>query len=136
LDSETDVSSNNPQSQQTFLLATTKCPRFTTTVSEFSNGTVSATPWHPLPALPWAAKPQKYLFDPLLSLRSQCSVNIALFDSFSLCLRLFPVLGPAVVSESDIRREPEASGGDQCGRGNAQARWLQLGLQLHRCSSC
>jgi len=108
-----------------------------------SNNKMSSVHYDSLRVLEWdslcdavASKPQKYLFDPLLSLRSQCSVNIALFDSFSLCLRLFPVLGPAVVSESDIRREPEASGGDQCGRGNAQARWLQLGLQLHRCSSC
>lgn len=89
VDSKTNVSSSNPHSQQTFLLpttTTTKCHRFTTTASEFSNGIVSVTPWHHLPALLWAAKPRKYLFDhPLLSLRSQFSFNIALFDSFSLC---------------------------------------------------
>ena len=39
-------------------------------------------------------------------------------------LNCFTVIGTTVVFESNVRRESEAFGGDQCGRGNEQARWL------------
>ena len=55
-----------------------------------------------------------------LKLCFKFSMNVSsLFSFFFLC-----VLGTAVVSESNVRRESEAFGRDQCGRGNVQPWWL------------
>ena len=114
-------SDNLQLSLQTLVLLpnTNPYPLFTPTASESSNGTSSVTLSLPLPPLPLAAKPQRSLSlsQTLLQILNECFITF--FFSFFLC-----VLGTAVVSESNVRRESEAFGRDQCGRGNVQPWWL------------
>jgi hypothetical protein len=109
LDSKTNIRIDNPQSPQTFVLANTNL-QFTTTVSEFSNGTSSVTPSHPLPELPSAAKPQRslsiYLF---VSAKNSQLMFHYVASFFFFFLNCFTVIGTTVVFESNVRRESEHS---------------------------
>ena len=58
-----------------------------------------------------------------LSLSNSASNSQWMFHHFFFFFFLC-VLGTAVVSESNVRRESEAFGRDQCGRGNVQPWWL------------
>ena len=68
-----------------------------------------------------ATKVSLSLSQTLLQILNECFIILL---CFFCCFVFLCVLGTAVVSESNVRRESEAFGRDQCGRGNVQPWWL------------